>query len=141
MRTAVYALALSVVSFAISGCAPARYQRVCFTGGCIKVELAVSAEEKTIGLMYRDRLEYIGGMLFVLDDDDSHSFWMKNVRFPLDIIWIDKKKKILHIDEDVPVCSDPCPGIVFEGPARYVLEASAGFSKERKLKVGDVLKF
>ena len=99
------------------------------------------AEEKAIGLMYRDKLEYIGGMLFVLDERDSHSFWMKNVRFPLDMIWIDKRKKILHIDEDVPVCSNDCPGITFDGPVRYVLEAPAGFSKERKLKVGDVLKF
>lgn len=141
MRKTVYAIVLSIVSFVFSGCSSAHYKKACFNTGCIKVELAVSPEERTIGLMYRDKLEYIGGMLFVFNDGDVPSFWMKNVRFPLDIIWFDRHKRILHIDENVLVCSDDCPGLSFDGPVRYVLEVPAGFSKEKGLKIGDILKF
>jgi len=127
--------------FILSGCASANPRTIYIRDSRIQARLAVSEAEKQRGLMFEDGLEENEGMLFIYEKEGSHSFWMKNMRFPLDIIWIGGDKRIVDIRENVPPCREECNTFAPSGPARYVLEVEAGFVKKRGLKVGDRLKF
>lgn len=96
-------------------------------GTAITVELAVTPEERQQGLMFRDRINLDQGMLFLFERDGKHSFWMKNMKFAIDILWLDRDKRIIHMEKDVPPCqSEDCPSYAPDLPARYVLELAAG---------------
>lgn len=97
----------------------------------VQVELALSGDEQSLGLGYRNGLEPGTGMLFVFEEASERVFWMKGMRFCLDIIWI--------ADDDVigaaeSVCPDP-PGTddadkaryLSNGPVTHVLEMPAGW--------------
>ena len=108
----------------------------------IIAELALTPEEWERGLMFRKKLPDNYGMLFVFDNENYQWFWMKNTYIPLDIIWLDKDKKIVYIAENCPPClKDDCPSYGVEIPVKYVLELKAGKVKEYKLKVGDQIDF
>jgi len=111
-------------------------------GFVVSVEIAADSETRSQGLMYRDHIDPDKGMLFVFERDDVFTFWMKNTRIPLDMIWIDANRRVVGILENVPPCKvDDCPtygpGVV----ARYVLEVGGGEAAKHKLKVGDGLQF
>jgi hypothetical protein len=111
-------------------------------GVCITAELAVTDEERQLGLMYREKIASDQGMLFVFEEEGRHSFWMKNMKFSLDLIWLNREKRIVHIELRVPPCKDtPCPTYSSEIPAMYVLELKAGSADENKLKLYDRLEF
>ena len=111
--------------------------QVCFKNHCFKVELALSAEEKRNGLMYRDQLDLDKGMLFIYEDEKERSFHMKDVLIPLDIIWINGENEVVFINEDTQPCKESfCQSINPKKNAKYVLEINAGLSKEIGLAVG-----
>lgn len=111
-------------------------------GSVVRVEIAANDELRAQGLMYRDELRPDRGMLFFFPADGAYSFWMKNTRIPLDIIWIDTSRTIVDVKHDVPPCvADPCPSYHPAAPGRYVLELAAGVAREHGLKPGDVLQF
>ena len=118
--------------------------RVIFPDGfVVRVDVAADDELRAQGLMYRDHLRPGTGMLFFFAQDGEHSFWMKNTRIPLDMIWIGADRKIVGIRRNVPPCEIPdCPSYS-PGPvrSRYVLEVAAGVAAQHGLKVGDVLRF
>ena len=92
--------------------------------------------------MFRQKLGFDQGMLFVFEEESLRSFWMKNMLIPLDIIWLDKDKRIVYIEENVPPCKeDPCPTYTSQIPAMFVLELKAGSVERRKLKILDRLDF
>ncbi len=114
--------------------------QVCHTKHCVNVEVVSKSEDTSRGLMYRDRLGKDKGMLFVFNQDSRYRFWMKNMKFSLDILWIDQQGTIVSIALDVPACAvDPCPGYTPEKEARYVLELNSGYTKAHHWKVGDKL--
>ena len=111
-------------------------------GYVVNVEIAATPELRAQGLMYRDHLEPAAGMLFFFDKDDVYDFWMKNTLIPLDMMWIDAGRRIVHIKSEVPPCrADPCPSYDPGVSARYVLEVAGGEAARRGFKVGDVLRF
>jgi uncharacterized membrane protein (UPF0127 family) len=69
----------------------------------VQAELADTTQKRAMGLMFRESLPANHGMLFTFLEEQEWSFWMKNTRMPLDIIWINKGKKIVHIERNVPV--------------------------------------
>jgi uncharacterized protein len=117
--------------------------RVIFPDGfVVRVEIAADEELRAQGLMYRDSLRPGTGMLFFFPEDGEHSFWMRNTRIPLDMIWIDADRRIVHIKHDVPPCHiRDCPSYAPGVDSRYVLEVAAGVAREHGLEVGDVLRF
>jgi uncharacterized membrane protein (UPF0127 family) len=118
--------------------------RVLFPDGfAVSVEIAANDELRAQGLMYRDRLRPGTGMLFFFEEPGAHSFWMKNTRIPLDMIWLDGQRRIVHIEANVPPCvADPCPSYGSEEvEALYVLEVFGGVAAEHGLKAGDVIRF
>lgn len=93
------------------------------------------------GLMFRKYLAPDEGMFFILGDEGAHSFWMKNMQFSLDIIWIDENKAIVEIMQNVPPCSEVCPDFIPQRKAKFVLEVNAGFTQKNQIKVGDIVEF
>lgn len=111
-------------------------------GTPITAELAVTPAERAQGLMFRDRLDADQGMLFVFDREGLDSFWMLNMRFAIDILWLDKDKRVVHIEAAVPPCPrEPCPSYPTPCPALYVIELQSGCSAAHKIKLGDRLDF
>jgi uncharacterized membrane protein (UPF0127 family) len=65
---------------------------------------------------------------------------MKNMRFSLDIVWINSEGRIVFKGQDIPACaSDPCPVYTPQSPARYVLEINSGYTVSHHWKLGDKL--
>ena len=117
--------------------------RIVFPNGYgVHVELAIDEATRAQGLMYRDRLPENRGMLFVFAEPSVQSFWMKNTLIPLDMIWIDGNRRVVHVKHDVPPCrADPCPGYDPGVPAVYVLEVAGGVARRQGLDVGAQLEF
>lgn len=114
--------------------------RICFKDNCFEVELALTSKQKEKGLMFRKDLSRDKGMLFVYNNEIISSFWMKNVNFPLDIIWISENKEVVFISKNtLPCLTENCPSIKPTEKAKYVLEIKGGISEEIGLKVGDKL--
>ncbi|HEX6179139.1 MAG TPA: DUF192 domain-containing protein [Thermoanaerobaculia bacterium] len=111
-------------------------------GFVVNVELAIDPETRAQGLMYRDRLAENAGMLFFFEESSVQSFWMKNTMIPLDIIWIDEQRRVVHVKENVPPCrSDPCPSYDPGVAARYVLELGGGVARKHGVAAGAQLRF
>jgi len=104
------------------------------------VEIADTEATRERGLMFRDSMPANHGMLFLFDDLAERTFWMKNCRMPLDILYFDEKYKLVNAQQSVPACrSDPCPVYPSEGPSKYVLELNAGTADKLGVKPGDAL--
>ena len=111
-------------------------------GKSITAELSVSDEERQRGLMFREKLRVDQGMLFVFEEESKYAFWMKNTLIPLDMLWIDKDRRIVHIWRNVPPCKeDPCPSYGPDRPGLYVLELASGAADRLGLKLFDRLEF
>jgi len=105
----------------------------------VTVELARTTEEKMRGLSGRTNLKIGHGMLFVYDRPQPVGIWMKDMRFPLDIIWI-RAGRIVQIEQNAPPLAPVGPERVYTATADLVLEVPAGFSAARKIRVGDPVK-
>lgn len=92
--------------------------------------------------MHREKLDPGQGMLFVFEKEAVYPFWMKNMTFAIDILWIDANKKIVHVASRIPPCrEDPCPVYSPHVEARYVLEIPAGDAQKQGLVVGRGARF
>ncbi len=110
------------------------------------VELAVEPEDRFQGLSGRAFLDSGTGMLFVFEEEDRLRFWMREMEFSLDIIWIDAECRVVDISENVPAPDpgtplDALPRYSPDAPARYVLEINGGESAARGLGAGDPVEF
>ena len=113
---------------------------VCFGETCFTVEVATAFYERYGGLAFRAHLEPDKGMIFPFKRERDYSFWMKNMNFPLDIIFIDKEKEVKYIASNVQPCqTEKCPSIHAGMPIMYVLELNAGTAEEINLNIGDKL--
>lgn len=79
-------------------------------------------------------------LLFIFDRPGYHSFWMKDMNFSIDVAWLDKNKKIVHIENDIGPETYP---EAFSSPYQslYVIETPAGFLENHGIKIGDVADF
>lgn len=103
----------------------------------LQVEIAQTAEQKITGLSYRPSLAEGRGMFFIFETDGKHGIWMKDMQFPIDIIWIDAAMKVVHIEKSV--APDTYPKVFTSPtPARYVLEVPAGYA-EGRITIGDTM--
>ncbi|MCS7133368.1 MAG: DUF192 domain-containing protein [Candidatus Caldarchaeum sp.] len=107
------------------------------------VEVAKTDTERSRGLSGRPNLPEDAGMLFVFKQPGKYGFWMYEMRFSIDIIWLDESKQVVHIVEKAQPCNptEACPVFVPDKDAKYVLEVNAGISEKVGLKIGDVVEF
>ena len=105
----------------------------------LAVELAVSAQQRGQGLMFRSKLETGTGMLFIFDYSQQVNMWMKNTYIPLDIVFYDRNRKLVSIARNTIPHS---LSVVSSGNrALYALELEAGMVYQLGLKVGDSFRF
>jgi len=112
------------------------------TGKKISVEVADTVEKRSLGLGKRSGLENGWGMLFVFEKRKQHGFWMKDMEFPLDIIWLDNHR-IAYILRNVQPAKSGVIPLVMTPPVagNFVLEIDAGRADDLKLQVGQRLKY
>ena len=116
--------------------------QVCFAQKCINVEVVQKEEELHRGLQFRKSLDLDSGMLFIFQKSGPYAFWMKDTLIPLDMIWMDDTRKIVHIEHNVPPCAaDPCPRYTPTAEALYVLEVNAGYAATLGLQLNDQAEF
>lgn len=106
------------------------------------VELATSGAALQQGLSGRNSLAQDKGMLFVFQKPDIYRFWMPDMRFPIDIIWMNENK-VIDIDENVSNEFNPDNPVFFtpSSPAQYALEVNAGFTRSHNINIGDAVVF
>ncbi|MEX1061615.1 MAG: DUF192 domain-containing protein [Patescibacteria group bacterium] len=105
----------------------------------VNLEIANTAQTRRDGLGGRGELKEGWGMFFVFEEPDRYPFWMKDVSFPLDIVWISEDWQISGVEQNVLPSSYPT---TFRStrPVLYVLEVNAGFVKDNQIEVGSFVK-
>ena len=104
------------------------------------VEVSDNRDARMQGLMERESLDEDKGMLFIFEEERIPAFWMKNMKIPLDIIFLDKDYKVVDYFENVPACkADPCPHYLPSINSKYVVELNAGTISTIGLKRGDIM--
>jgi uncharacterized membrane protein (UPF0127 family) len=96
-------------------------------------EVAFTKKDRTIGLMFRDRLDKDHGMLFIYPQEQSLSFWMKNTKIPLSIAFINSKEVITQIDSMTPYS---LMSHTSKEKVKYALEMEQDWFRENGITVG-----
>jgi uncharacterized membrane protein (UPF0127 family) len=128
----------------LAGCQQnnSKQNKICWDTKCIDVEVVYKPEDMMRGLMFRESIPENFGMLFAFSDNGRHSFWMKDTLIPLDILWLDNSRRVIHIEKNLPPCqSDPCPTYSSDKDAMYVLEINANKAEAWKIVEGKELDF
>ena len=113
-------------------------------GETFVLELAITPEERQRGLSNRDYLAADGGMLFVFGQESKLSFWMKETLIPLDILFLDRGRRIINIHTMVPQPGVPTGQLTLyrsTSPALYAVEVSAGIAADLGLTPAMVVEF
>jgi len=137
LKTALFGM----LAMLAAACANAQHPKVELRDHVFQVELALTRDEQVMGLMFRESMPADQGMLFVFGSEAPRSFWMRNTRIPLDILYFDHDLALVSMVRNARPCAvQNCPGLPSEGPAQYVLELNAGKADELGLQKGDRLK-
>lgn len=106
----------------------------------LKVEIATTQAEQEIGLSERECIDDSEAMLFIFEQPGHYNFWMKDMNFPIDIVWIDEAKRVIELTENVQPASYP-DTFTSSKASKYVLEVGAGRAGQLGLTVGQNLDF
>ena len=109
----------------------------------LTVYLAMSNKQIVKGLVIKNQLKENEGMLFVYQLPAKYTFSMRGMKFPIDIIWLDNARKVIHIEHSLEPCPSDidCPKFIPSAAALYVLETIAGFSNKHDVKIGTQIDF
>jgi len=133
-------LLLSILMVAVCTACSAGGPSVEIGGKRFSVEIADTQQKQALGLMYRDEMAADHGMLFIFPNEAPRSFWMKNCRIALDIMYFDKDLNMVSASLDTQPCRvRRCPSYPSKAPAMYVLELNAGKATELGVGPGDRL--
>jgi len=103
-------------------------------GHTVRAEVANTTDSRRLGLMFRDQLPENNGMVFVYEAEGLHAMWMKNTLIPLSVAFIDKRGRIINIEQMAPQTEDTHAA---KAQAAYSLEMNQGWFKKRGIKPGD----
>lgn len=123
------------------------YKTLNIHGKVLNLKVADSKESREQGLSGVKDFSDFDGMLFVFQNESTEVFWMKDMLLDLDIVWMDKNKKVVGIEKNVSKdtynSSNPDGSQIFSSPIPilYVLELPAGNSEMLKIFVGQILDF
>lgn len=110
----------------------------------VRAEVEIDPVDMQRGMMFRDSLARLHGMLFIHDKPGAYTYWMYQVRIPLDLIFMDTSHRIVEIAADTPPCrtnASQCPSYGGHAQAQYVLELGGGEARRLGLQVGQTLEF
>ncbi len=134
-----WVLAVALIFLHLWGGGSSAERTVELAGHTVYVTVADTEAEREQGLGGRSGLDEDEGMLFIFDEDGQWGFWMKDVSFAIDIVWLDSSGKIVYIAENVGPETYPQVFTSSEA-ARYVIELPAGWAKEYNLQNGDIVR-
>jgi uncharacterized membrane protein (UPF0127 family) len=126
----------------VGGATPSNngYRQVNITvnGAELVADIAATNDQRTKGLSVKDSLNENESMLFVFSTEREHSFWMKDMKFPIDIIWIDEDKEVVHVEHSLEPCipDEFCKPYKPDRDSLYVLETVAGFAEKYNVTDG-----
>ena len=117
--------------------------KVSIDGLQLSAEIPTTRELMAKGLAVKNELRENESMLFVYEEPSRHSFWMKDMRFPIDIMWVDSNGRIVHIEEKLEPCpfAPVCPSYAPNADSQYVLETVSGFAQRHNIDLGTYIKF
>lgn len=113
------------------------------SGKLLRADVVADPESRARGLMFRSEAEFQPdqAMVFLFEREDRQGFWMKNMNFAIDILWLASDLSVVHVEADVPPCTrEPCPVYEPQQKAQFVIELYRGTAKAEGLAVGDVLR-
>lgn len=135
---AIIVLAACTAQFIVSK-KSMEHARVIIHDQSIAVTVADTDKERVRGLGGAEHLDSREGMLFVFPATDNYQFWMKDMLFSIDIVWIDSNWQVVHVEHGVS--PDTYPATFGAGVlSQYVLEVSAGVAAELGIREGDNLR-
>jgi uncharacterized membrane protein (UPF0127 family) len=102
-----------------------------------KLEVADTAERRQQGLSGREELKDDAGMLFVFDEPGRQCFWMKDMKFSIDILWLDANKKVVELEKNV--APRTYPDTFCADKAQYAIELKAGQIRDAKVSRGQII--
>ncbi len=109
-------------------------------GEIVTSKIADTPEKRTNGLSNTKSLDQDSGLLFVFENEGIQGFWMKDMNYPIDIIWIGRDKRISGIERNIS--PDTYPEVFTSPqPIKYVLEVNAGFSDKFDISLGERVDF
>jgi uncharacterized protein len=120
-----------------------RQANVMVNGLVLAADISASNEQRTKGLSVKDALAENEAMLFVFDNEGEHTFWMKDMKFAIDIIWINSNKTVVHIEHNLQPCGYSlfCPTYKPGQDSLYVLETVGGFAEKHDVVQGTQIQF
>jgi uncharacterized membrane protein (UPF0127 family) len=120
-----------------------RQANVTVNGVVLVADISANNEQMTKGLSVKDALAENEAMLFVFGNEGEHTFWMKNMKFPIDIIWIDGNKTVVHIEHNLQPCGYGllCPTYEPGQDSLFVLETVGGFAEKHDVVQGTQVQF
>lgn len=107
--------------------------------GAITVEVADTKSSRELGLSGRPKMNDNDGLLFIFDHPGRYGFWMKDMLFALDIIWINQNGVVVEIERNATPESYP-KAYINKSDANYVLELNAGIAEKHGLFIGSKVK-
>lgn len=111
-------------------------QMVAIGNASVQAEVVDTPEARAKGLSGRSSISSEEGMLFVFGEDKEWAIWMKEMKFPIDIVWLDSDKKVVHFAENIQPDAEPYVEYKPPLPTRYVLELQAGKVKQADIRIG-----
>jgi uncharacterized membrane protein (UPF0127 family) len=131
-----FVLLLLTITFGVAVYAKAKKPYVFIDNHKIYVKILDNPEERAKGFSDYKKIKSNSGMLFIHGSEDYRSYWMKDMNFSIDIIWITEDRRVIGVEEYVMPSSYP---ITFDSPApsKYVLEVKAGVAEKVGIKPGD----
>lgn len=137
----IFCFIVLLISACTSQTADTSFKTISINDHELRVELADTPAKQSQGLSGRESLPNNQGMLFIFDNYTQPGFWMKDMQFPLDIIWI-RDNMIIDITENIPVPeNNQLINYYPSEPINYVLEVNAGWVNKNNIKIGHKIKF
>jgi uncharacterized membrane protein (UPF0127 family) len=120
-----------------------RQVNVTVNGLVLVTDISATNEQRAKGLSGKEGLAENEAMLFVFSNEAKHTFWMKDMKFPIDIIWIDSDNTIVHIEHNLQPCGTVvlCPTYRPNDDSLYVLETVGGFAEKHDIVKGTRVEF
>ena len=120
-----------------------RQINVTVNGMMLVADISATDEQRTKGLSVKEGLAENEAMLFVFGNEGEHTFWMKSMKFPIDIIWINSDKTVVHIERNLQPCNSEllCPTYKPSEDSLYVLETVGGFVEKHDVVQGTPVQF
>jgi len=117
--------------------------KVTVKGFELDADIPITSELVAKGLAVKNQLKENEAMLFVFEESAKHSFWMKDMKFPIDIIWLNSNGKVVYIEQNLQPCvlALICTSYSPNTDSQYVLETVAGFTQRHNVSVGTEIDF